>query len=150
MLCAWQIGVERRLQVSVPRKAQNDIFSPRKEEDAARMKELLHELHTLFTQHVVNRRGRKLTLSGEELHNKVFNGDIFLGGKAKELGLIDEVGDIFDIAQKKLGPDVKINEMKRSMFRFGMLPFPGTVVNSAVDHLLDSTHEAMLRARFGL
>lgn len=67
------------------------MFSPRSEEDSVRMKELLDELHELFARHVINRRGDKLSLSGDELHSKVFNGDIFLGAKAKELGLIDEV-----------------------------------------------------------
>ena len=89
-----KMGVERRLYTAGENKGMLDPFSPAREEDVVFIKEQLNIIHNIFIDSVKN--GRK----GKLAENKdLYSGRFWSGEKAKELGLIDEFGDINVIAR---------------------------------------------------
>ena len=77
-------GLERRVHTSVKSKSMLDPFLPEKKEDVARLKEILEQMHEGFVDHVLSRRGDKLTDKRD-----LFTGEFWLGRRAVELGLVD-------------------------------------------------------------
>ena len=66
------------------------------------LKNLQEEIFTLFREWVLSQRGSKLKGAHEEL----FSGAFWTGVKAKELGLIDGLGELREIMQDRFGEDV--------------------------------------------
>lgn len=93
-------GIERRTQTAGENKRRNDMFAPLRAEDVAFTQELLDEVHLMFKDWVRERRGTRLTQD----ESKVFDGGFMLGSRAKDLGLIDDFGDVEQIV-KALGGD---------------------------------------------
>jgi signal peptide peptidase SppA len=93
-------GIERRTLTAGENKRRNDIFAPRKPEDAAFTQDLLDEIHVMFKDWVRARRGTRLTTDEQQ----VFDGGYMLGARAKTLGLIDGFGDVEQVV-KTLGGD---------------------------------------------
>lgn len=77
-------GVERRVHTAGKSKSMLDPFRPEKEEDVARLRGILDEMHSGFIDWIKERRGPKLVQETE-----LFTGEVWLGRKAQELGLID-------------------------------------------------------------
>ena len=96
-----RFGVERRLHTSGDSKARLDPFQPERPEDVEWLTALQGELHTLFIDWVRERRGDALA-SGEDL----FGGEVWLGRRARELGLVDEVGTLREVLARRF-PDAK-------------------------------------------
>ena len=67
-------------------------------------------MHKDFIEVVENSRGSKLKKTEVEL----FSGEFWSGRKAKDLGLIDEVGDANQILREKYGEDVVIKKFEKS------------------------------------
>jgi signal peptide peptidase SppA len=82
-----RIGVERRLYTAGEAKSRLDPFLPEKPEDVAWLRGLQDQLHAMFREWVVARRGDRL-VSGTEL----FDGEVWTGARARELGLVDGLG----------------------------------------------------------
>lgn len=82
-------GIERRVYTAGTSKSQLDPFRPENEEDVARLKVLLEDIHENFITHVKSRRGDKL-----DTETDLFNGEIWLAKRATELGLIDGVAHL--------------------------------------------------------
>jgi signal peptide peptidase SppA len=82
-----RIGVERRLYTAGQAKARLDPFLPEKPEDVEWLRGLQDQLHAMFREWVVARRGDRL-VSGTEL----FDGEVWTGARARELGLVDGLG----------------------------------------------------------
>lgn len=74
-------GIERRVYTAGKSKSMMDPFKPETEEDVARVKGMLEQIHTNFIRYVQKRRGEKLD-KGSEL----FTGDIWIGDVAKDVG----------------------------------------------------------------
>ena len=72
------------------------------QKDVERLKNLQEEIFTLFREWVLSRRGSKLNGTHEEL----FSGAFWTGVTAKELGLIDGLGELREIMQERFGKDV--------------------------------------------
>lgn len=111
-------GVERRVHTSGKSKSMLDPFLPEKEEDVARLKKLLSEMHETFIDQVKTRRGDRLA-EGQEL----FTGEFWLGGRAVELGLVDGVAHLVPKLKELYGDKVRLARYgrKRGLFqRFGM------------------------------
>lgn len=104
-----KLGVERRLLHAGKSKARSDPFSPVKEEDLAKTKEILSDMHVLFEDHVRGSRGGKLA---EERAEDIFSGDVWLGKEAKDLGLVDDLGTMRSVIRKEYGEEVEIKEVK--------------------------------------
>jgi serine protease SohB len=110
-------GFERRVHTAGESKSMMDPFRPEKPEDVARLKRLLEQIHENFIDHVKARRGGKLAENPE-----LFAGEIWVGRKAKEVGLIDEIGHLVPVLKARFGKKVKLRryDMKRPIFqRFG-------------------------------
>ena len=65
-------------------------------------------MHKDFIDVVEKSRGSKLKKTEVEL----FSGEFWSGRKAKDLGLIDEVGDANQILREKYGEDVVIKKFE--------------------------------------
>lgn len=81
-------GIERRIHTAGNSKSMLDPFRAEKAEDVARLKALQEQIHDSFIKHVKTRRGARL--ADEDL----FNGEVWVGEKAIEKGLVDGVGHI--------------------------------------------------------
>jgi serine protease SohB len=98
-----KVGVERRLYTSGTNKAMLDPFSPEKPEDVERLKTIQHEIHEGFIGLVKERRAGKL--NGPE--TALFTGEFWTGSRAKELGLVDAIGDLRSVLRERYGEEVR-------------------------------------------
>ena len=98
-----KIGVERRLYTSGERKAMLDPFLPENPVDVQRLKVIQSEIHQSFIALVKERRGGKL--GGPE--KDLFSGEYWTGNRARELGLVDSIGDIRSTLRARFGDDVR-------------------------------------------
>lgn len=99
-----RVGVQRRLYSSGENKTRLDMFTPENAEDVAWLQGLQAELHEEFRRWVRQRRGKKLTASEEVL----FNGDVWVGQKAAELGLVDGIGVMRSVIAERY-PDAEVS-----------------------------------------
>jgi protease-4 len=105
-----KIGIERRVYTAGENKAMLDPFSPEDENIKNHIqKEVLNIAHKNFIEDVKKGRGVKL-----KDDKKIFSGLIWLGGEAKNLGLIDGIGDSYFVATKiiKIKERVKFEKAK--------------------------------------
>jgi signal peptide peptidase SppA len=86
-----RIGVERRLYTAGEAKARLDPFLPEKPEDVQWLRGLQDQLHTMFREWVVARRGDRLAPAAEQ-GTELFDGEVWTGARARELGLVDGLG----------------------------------------------------------
>ncbi|XP_057289404.1 Na(+)/H(+) antiporter NhaA-like [Hydractinia symbiolongicarpus] len=128
-------GIERRIYVSGENKSILDPFSPEKENDIAMMKGILKHIHKNFADYVKESRHNKLNGPEETL----FNGDIFIGQKAVELGLADGINTVDKYIHEKFGTKVnvvRVNPLQKGKFSslFGVDYSPFDIFS--VDHKL--------------
>ncbi len=106
-----KIGVQRRVYTAGKNKSTLDPFMDEKKEDIERLKKIQLDLHEDFISVVEKSRSTKLKKdSGIEL----FSGEFWSGRKAKELGLIDGIGNADQILREKFGDDINIKKFERS------------------------------------
>ncbi|SDN28226.1 S49 family peptidase [Allokutzneria albata] len=107
-----RFGVQRRLHTAGTNKSRLDPFSPEKPEDVEWMRGMLDQLHVQFTDWVKQRRGDRLRGTDEEL----FNGEVWLGTKAAELGLTDGVGTLRQVVTKRWKrAEITVTEPKKPL-----------------------------------
>ncbi len=105
-----KIGVERRIYTAGKNKSTLDPFMEEKPEDIERLKKIQLEIHQDFIEVVEESRKNKLNKNlGEEL----FSGEFWSGKKAKELGLVDEIGNLNQVLKDKFGKDVIIKKFEK-------------------------------------
>ncbi len=132
-------GIERRVYTSVKSKSMLDPFQPEKPEDVARLKEILGDMHTVFEAYVRDRRGDKLQNDPD-----LFNGRVWMGQKAMELGLVDGLARAEPRLKELYGDKVRFIRYDRRrgiMQRFGLSLMGGAV---------NAIEERAAYARFGL
>jgi len=115
-----RLGVQRRLYTSGENKARLDPFSPERPEDVAFVRALLAELHERFKAWVRERRGARL--SGDE--SALFDGGWMLGERARQLGLVDRLGDV-DAVVREIGgarARARLFRPRRRLPLLGLLP----------------------------
>ncbi|WP_037315648.1 S49 family peptidase [Amycolatopsis orientalis] len=136
-----RFGIERRLYTAGANKSRLDPFSPEKPEDVEWLKKMHGQLHELFVDWVTERRGDRL--SGSE---DLFTGDVWLGARAVELGLIDGVGSLRQVITERY-PDAEISvaEPKKAL-----LARLGIGAPAAASALLDAVQHKAAWSRFGL
>jgi len=98
-----KIGVERRLYTSGERKAMLDPFLPEKPEDVERLKAIHRQIHESFIALVKERRGSRL----DSRETALFSGEFWTGSRAKELGLVDAIGDLRGVLRERYGDKVR-------------------------------------------
>lgn len=99
-----KLGIHRRLHTQGEHKRMLDPFLPENPEDVQRLKALQADMHGSFKDWVRTRRGDKLK-AGEDI---LFNGDIWTGTRALDLGLVDALGDIRSTLRSRYGEKVRV------------------------------------------
>lgn len=132
-------GVERRVYTAGTSKSMLDPFRPEKEEDITRLKGWLDDLHESFIGYVKSRRGVKLSDNPD-----LFTGEVFLGQKGVDEGLVDGIGHMVPEMKKRFGKKVKFRrygQRKGLLSRIGM---------SLTQDALSAVEDRAAFARFGL
>ena len=139
-----KIGVQRRVYTAGKNKSTLDPFLDEKEEDINRLKNIQLELHQDFIDVVEESRGSKLNKnSGIEL----FSGEFWTGKKAKELGLIDGLGNADQILREKFGDEVEIKKFGKPK---GWLAKKLSSSQDHTDKLISILEERSIWQRYGL
>ena len=148
-----KLGVERRIYTSGERKAMLDPFLPEKPEDVERLKGIQNEIHQGFIALVQARRGAKL--DGRE--KALFSGEFWSGSRARELGLVDALGDLRSVLRARYGDKVKTPLIaERGWLNRRTAGIGGSMVERFVNQsgLVEETISALearaLWARYGL
>lgn len=144
-----RLGIERRLYTAGAKKSMLDPFRPQDPEDVERLMAIMSEIHGDFKTMVRERRGRHLSVADAEL----FEGQIWTGRKALELGLIDGLGDLHATLRQRFGEKVKLPQVgaPRPWWRRRLNVGSGAAqARMAVDGILDALIERALWTRYGL
>jgi signal peptide peptidase SppA len=136
-----KIGVERRVHTAGKNKSTLDPFLEEKNEDIERLKNIQLDLHKDFINVVEESRGIKLKKNDIEL----FSGEFWSGSKAKELGLIDGIGNANEILKERFGEDLIIKKFEKSK---GWLAKKLSSSNQ-VDQLVNILDEKSIWQRYG-
>ncbi|MEL6640683.1 MAG: S49 family peptidase [Pseudomonadota bacterium] len=132
-------GVERRVHTAGTSKSMLDPFRPEKDEDITRLKGWLDDLHESFIGYVKSRRGDKLSENPA-----LFTGEVFLGQKGVDEGLVDGIGHMVPEMKKRFGKKVQFRrygQRKGLLSRFGM---------SLTQDAIGAIEDRAAFARFGL
>ena len=138
-----KIGVERRVHTAGKSKSTLDPFLDEKKEDIQRLKNIQLDLHKDFIEVVEKSRGSKLNKTAVEL----FSGEFWSGRKAKELGLIDAIGDANQILKEKFGNDVVIKKFEKSK---SWLSKKFSSSNDQIEQLTNILDEKSVWQKYGL
>jgi serine protease SohB len=134
-----QNGIERRVYTAGKSKSQLDPFKAESPADVKRLKGLLGELHDYFIDLVKTRRGTRLNTDID-----LFTGEVWLGDKAIEHGLVDGIGHLVPVIKDRFGDKIRFRRygQRRSLAqRFGA---------RVVDDAIAGIEERAAYARFGL
>lgn len=142
-----RLGVERRLHTAGDKKSLLDPFRPENPEDVERLNVILKELHEGFKTTVRERRRDRL--KGDD--GDLFEGQIWTGRGALEVGLVDGLGTLHAVLRARFGDKVRLPQVSMTrpwwQRRLGIAAWqPRTVVDAA----LDSLAERALWSRYGL
>lgn len=132
-------GVERRVHTAGKSKSFLDPFQPEKPADVKRLKALQEPIHRAFIEQVKARRGGRLVEDRE-----LFDGSVWVGAEAVELGLADGVAHLVPKLRELYGEKVRLipyGAKKPFWRRFG-----GEALSGAAEVL----EERALWARYGL
>jgi signal peptide peptidase SppA len=148
-----RFGVERRVHTAGDKKAMLDPFLDEKAEDVERLKRLQDDIHESFIAHVRARRGDRLKADAGTL----FSGEFWSGKGARELGLIDDFGEMRQVLRARFGDKVVIKRVDGGRpwwrRRLGLADGSG-VGRSEAERLvaggLAAVEERALWARYGL
>jgi signal peptide peptidase SppA len=136
-----RFGIERRLHTAGANKSRLDPFSPEKPEDVEWLKKMHSQLHELFVEWVKERRGDRLVTTED-----LFTGDVWLGNKALELGLVDGLGSLREVITERY-PDARISVADPKKPLLARL---GIGAPAAASALLDAVTQKAAWSRFGL
>ena len=145
-----RIGVERRLYTAGEAKSRLDPFLPEKPEDVVWLRGLQDQLHELFRDWVVARRGDRLASDVE-----LFNGEVWTGARAAEMGLVDGLGTARGVLTERF-PDaelVPIEGRRPLLARLGIGAAPAALKHAPADLVEQFAQAAEIRAtwaRYGL
>ena len=137
-----KIGVERRVHTAGKNKSSLDPFQDEKKEDIERLKNIQLDLHKDFIDVVEQSRGSKLKKDQLEL----FSGEFWSGSKAKELGLVDGIGNANQILKEKFGEDVVIKKFEKSK---GWLSKKLSSSTNQMDQFANILEERSIWQRYG-
>src|SRR3954447_3503230 len=145
-----RIGVERRLYTAGEAKARLDPFLPEKPEDVVWLRGLQDQLHAMFREWVVARRGDRLTSEVE-----LFDGEVWTGARAAELGLVDGLRTARGVLTERF-PDaelVPVEGRRPLLARLGIGAAPAAAKHEPADLVMQFAQAVEIRAawaRYGL
>ena len=150
-----KLGVERRVHTAGDNKSTLDPFRAEKPEDIAHLKTLLDDIHEVFTDLVRERRGDKLAADNPD----IFSGRFWAGEKARDLGLIDHIGDMRSFLKARFGDKTEMMLVSQPRGLFGRRPGLGIALDgeiaSGLSHagaggLMQAAQERLMWNRLGL
>ncbi|MGH6855466.1 MAG: S49 family peptidase [Aestuariivirga sp.] len=140
-----KLGIERRVHTAGDNKSVLDPFQPEKKEDVERLLALQADVHDAFKSLIRSRREGKL--KGEE--KELFSGAFWSGRQALEKGLIDGIGHLHDVLQRKFGDKVVIRNLSpRSGWGMRRLGFG--LGGDVAESVIETMQVKALWSRFGL
>lgn len=131
-------GVSRRVYTAGKSKSMLDPFQPEKPDDIARLKVLQEHIHQTFISQVKDRRREKLA------DKDLYNGDIWVGDNALDVGLADGIGHLVPKMKEKFGDKVRFIPYQTRR------PLLSRIGAAAIDHSVQAIEERAHFARFGL
>ncbi len=145
-----KIGVERRVHTAGKNKAILDPFQSEKKADVEKLKAIQLQIHEVFIDLVKQRRGGKLADDPD-----LFTGAFWAGARARDLGLVDAIGDLRSVLKERYGPKTRMRLIvpPRSLFgrRLGVSGRLGPqIAESAAAGVAQALEERALWGRFGL
>ena len=138
-----KIGVERRVHTAGKNKSTLDPFLEEKKEDIERLKNIQLDLHKDFIKVVEDSRGAKIK---KDTGIDLFSGEFWAGSKAKELGLIDGIGNANQILKEKYGDDVEIKKFEKTK---GWLSKKLSSSGNQIDEFVNILEERSIWQRYG-
>jgi signal peptide peptidase SppA len=99
-----KLGIERRVYTAGLSKGSLDPFLPEKPDDIARLKLLQADVHEVFKAVILTSRGAKLKADDPDL----FSGAFWSAARARDLGLIDGLGDMRGRMRELYGPKIEL------------------------------------------
>ena len=138
-----KIGVQRRVYTAGKNKSTLDPFLEEKPEDIDRLKKIQLELHQDFIDVVEKSRGSKLK---KDTGTELFSGEFWSGRKAKDLGLIDGIGNAEQILREKFGEDIVVKKFEKSK---GWLAKKLSSSEDHTDRLISILEERSIWQRYG-
>ena len=138
-----KIGVQRRVYTAGKNKSTLDPFLDEKTEDVERLKKIQLDLHDDFIKVVEESRGSKLK---KDTGIELFSGEFWSGKKAKDLGLIDGIGNADEILKKKYGENVTIKKFEKTK---GWLAKKLSSSEDQTDKLISILEERSIWQRYG-
>ena len=137
-----KIGVQRRVYTAGKNKSTLDPFMEEKKEDIERLKKIQLDLHKDFIDVVEKSRSTKLN---KDAGIELFSGEFWSGRKAKELGLVDGIGNVDQILREKFGDKVIIKKFEKTK---GWLAKRLSSENNA-DQIINILEERSIWQRYG-
>jgi len=137
-------GIERRIYTAGKNKSTLDPFVEEKEEDIQRLKKIQLDLHSDFIKVVEESRSTKLK---KDKNPDLFTGEFWSGSKAKDLGLIDGLGNADEILKEKFGEDVVIKKFENPKSWLNK-KLSGASENQ-IENLLNILEEKSIWQRYG-
>ena len=111
-------GIERRIFTTGKYKSILDSFQKQKLSDVKKLKSIQSEIFKNFKEVVLKSRGKKINIQNKN----IFSGSFWAGKEAVKLGLVDGVGDLNTIMEKKFGEKIKYIPIKpKKSFLKGVL-----------------------------
>ncbi len=138
-----KIGIQRRVYTAGKNKSTLDPFLEEKTEDIERLKNIQLELHQDFINVVEESRTSKLK---KDKGIELFSGEFWSGRKAKELGLVDGLGNADQILKEKYGEDVVIKKFEKPK---GWLAKKLSSSEDQADKLINILEERSIWQRYG-
>lgn len=129
-----KVGVDRRVHTAGRNKSTLDPFLPEKPEDIERIKAMETDIHQVFIDWVKARRGERLKATDDTL----FTGEFWSGIRGLELGLVDGLGDLYEVLRARYGDKLDLVPIapKRGFFampRFGFAALAGDIAAQVED-----------------
>lgn len=138
-------GVERRIHAAGDSKAMLDPFRPEDPKDVKRLQAIQEDVHAQFKDWVRERRRARIGSAGD----KYFDGSIWTGRQAAELGLTDGVGNLHGVLREKFGEKLRLRQIKVArgwlQKRFGL-----SSRSDFAGDLVSAVEERALWGRYGL
>lgn len=132
-------GVERRVYTAGNSKSTLDPFRPENPDDVARLRTILDQIHTTFIDHVKSRRGEALS---EDVD--VFTGEVWVGQRAVDLGLVDGIGHLVPQLKAMYGDKTKFQTFGRRK------PLLSRLGAAAFHDVSGALEERAMYAQYGL
>lgn len=145
-----RFGIERRLHTAGRDKSLLDPFLSEDPREVGRLERLQRDLHETFKGLVTERRGAKLATDVPE----VFEGEVFSGRRAVEIGLVDALGELRAVMRERFGETVRLRKVEGPKgWRWRRLPGFATTrpgIADLAEEAWSAIEERLTWSRFGL